>query len=52
MTESHDIRATERPELESLLAEIRLYLEIVEAFRREGHEPHWRHGSPGTEVLR
>ena len=31
-----------RDELELLLAEIRLYLEAVDAFRHEGREPTWR----------
>jgi hypothetical protein len=53
MTESAEIDiALGAEELESLFAEIRLYLEVVEAFRGEGHEPHWRHEGPSTEVLR
>ena len=31
-----------REELELLFAEIEVYLEAVEAFRREGREPSWR----------
>ena len=52
MTESHDIRAFGPQELKSLFDEIRLYLEAVEAFRREGREPQWRHEGRETEVLR
>ena len=53
MTESHDVHpALEPSELESLLDEIRLYLEAVEIFRREGHEPRWRDEGLHTEVLR
>ena len=53
MTESPDVHpALEPSELESLLAEIRLYLEAIEIFRREGHEPRWRHEGLHTEVLR
>jgi hypothetical protein len=52
MTESHEIRALGAQEIESFLTEIRLYLEVVEAFRREGHEPSWRRESRETEVLR
>ena len=33
--------------LDTLFAEIANYLDAVDAFRREGHEPTWR-----TEVLR
>ncbi|HWQ23462.1 MAG TPA: hypothetical protein VNK94_05100 [Gaiellaceae bacterium] len=29
-------------ELDTLLDEIRRYLDAVETFRREGHEPRWR----------
>jgi hypothetical protein len=55
MTETHVIRIgsganvarTETDTLDSLLAEIAIYLEVVDAFRREGHEPTWR-----TEVPR
>jgi len=53
MTESHDIHPALGPEeLESLFDEIRVYLEAVEVFRREGHEPRWRHEGLETEVLR
>ena len=53
MTESPDVHpALEPSELESLVAEIRLYLEAIEIFRREGHEPRWRHEGLHTEVLR
>jgi hypothetical protein len=57
MTETHVIRLgsgprvsegrTETDSLETLFAEIATYLEAVDAFRREGHEPTWR-----SEVLR
>ncbi len=53
MTDSHEIDlALSLDELESLFAEIRLYLEAVEVFRREGHEPCWRHEAPRSDVLR
>ena len=55
MTDSHEIDIAldlGLDELESLFAEISLYLEVVEVFRREGHEPCWRHEVPRTEVLR
>ena len=32
----------DREELDLLFAEIETYLEIVDAFRREGREPSWR----------
>lgn len=38
--------------LESLLDEIRLYLEAVELFRREGREPRWLPEGSEREVLR
>ena len=38
-------------ELEVLLDEIRRYLNAVELFRREGHEPRWRAEGRPTEVL-
>jgi hypothetical protein len=31
-------------EIEALVAEIQSYLEVVEAFRREGCEPQWSGG--------
>ena len=31
-----------REELELLFAEIQVYLEVVDTFRREGREPSWR----------
>ena len=53
MTEALEVHpALEPSELECLLAEIRLYLEAIEIFRREGHEPRWRHEGLHTEVLR
>jgi hypothetical protein len=52
MTESHDSSALGPPEIALLLAEIRLYLEAVDLFRREGHEPRWRRESRAKEVLR
>ncbi len=53
MTESLDIDiAFGADGLESLFAEILLYLEAVELFRREGHEPRWRREGRDTEVLR
>jgi hypothetical protein len=53
MNESHDIRPTSSPDSRpSLLDEVRLYLEAVELFRREGHEPSWRHEPAEKEVLR
>ena len=41
MTQRHDTSLA-REELELLFAEIEVYLEVVEAFRREGREPCWR----------
>jgi hypothetical protein len=53
MTESPDVHlALEPSELESLLDEIRLYLEAIEIFRHEGHEPRWCLEGLHTEVLR
>jgi hypothetical protein len=50
MTETHEIRLAPSPdELESLLDEIRLYLEAIDVFRSEGHEPRWRHEAPRAE---
>ncbi len=52
MTETHVIRIGsgaclavrrhERDPLETLFAEIATYLEAVDAFRQEGHEPTWQ----------
>ncbi|HSI98300.1 MAG TPA: hypothetical protein VK926_08050 [Gaiellaceae bacterium] len=43
MTDSHDIDiALDAASLESLFEEIRRYLEAVETFRREDHEPCWK----------
>jgi hypothetical protein len=61
MTETHVIRIgrssesgaclgvgrQESESLETLFAEIATYLDVVDAFRREGNEPVWK-----TEVLR
>jgi hypothetical protein len=44
MTKWHDIHA--QAELELLFSEIRLYLEAVETFRREGREPIWKRDVP------
>lgn len=53
MTETHDIRPAPGPDaLASLFDEIRLYLEAVELFRREGHEPSWRREPAEKEALR
>lgn len=53
MTETHDLRlAPSLDELESLLDEIRLYLEAIDVFRSEGHEPLWRTERAEKEVLR
>lgn len=53
MTESPHVAPALGPEeLESLFAEIRLYLQTVEVFRREGHEPRWRQEGRGKEALR
>ena len=53
MSEPHDLRpAAGATELAALLDEIRLYLEAVDAFRREGHEPTWRRERAEEEVLR
>jgi hypothetical protein len=53
MTETHDLRLAPSPdELESLLDEIRLYLEAIDVFRGEGHEPSWRPERAEKEVLR
>jgi hypothetical protein len=34
-------RVTQR-QVEALVSEIQRYLEAVETFRTQGHEPHWR----------
>ena len=39
-------------ELAEFFDEIRRYLDAVEVFRREGHEPRWRREDKETEVLR
>jgi hypothetical protein len=52
MTESHDLRALGPNALESLLAEIRRYLDVVDAFRSEGHGPRWRPEGSEKEVSR
>jgi hypothetical protein len=41
MIKSHDMHVA-REELDLLFTEIRLYLEAVETFRREGREPIWK----------
>jgi len=38
-------------ELETLLDEIRRYLEAVALFRREGYEPNWRLEGTTTEAI-
>ena len=45
MTKSHDIHVPQE-DVELLFAEIRLYLEAVETFRREGREPIWKRDVP------
>jgi hypothetical protein len=52
MTESHDTSALGPVELARLFAEIHVYLEAVDLFRREGREPRWRRESRVKEVLR
>ena len=53
MTDTNDLRlAPSSAELESLLDEIRLYLEAIDVFRSEGHEPRWRTERAEKEVLR
>jgi len=52
MTESHIDIAFDPSEIEELISEILLYFEVVELFRREGHEPSWRVERTHTEVLR
>ena len=39
------------PAIEALLDEIRRYLTVLDAFRREGCEPRWRETTPQEEVL-
>lgn len=39
-------------ELAALMDEITRYLEAVELFRREGHEPSWRREGTTTEVFK
>jgi hypothetical protein len=51
MTESLAI-ALDQTELEELYDEILRYLEAVELFRREGHEPSWRVEGTHPEVPR
>ena len=41
MTQRHETGLA-REELELLFAEIEIYLEVVDTFRREGREPCWR----------
>jgi len=41
MTQRHDTSLA-REELELLFTEIAVYLDVVDAFRREGREPSWR----------
>ena len=43
----HAVGRHQNDPLETLFAEIATYLEAVDAFRREGHEPTWK-----TEVSR
>ena len=52
MTESPIAIAFDQSELDELFAEILRYLEAVELFREEGHEPSWRVEGTHTEVLR
>jgi hypothetical protein len=47
-----DVLASEAGELEEFFDEIVRYLEAVELFRREGHEPSWRVEGTHPEVLR
>jgi hypothetical protein len=51
MAESHDIAFDIALDADELVAEILHYLEVVELFRQEEHEPNWR-GDVTTEVLR
>ena len=52
MAESHVVTFETAHEVDELVAEICLYLEIVELFRQEDHEPVWRVDVSPTEVLR
>jgi hypothetical protein len=47
-----DAMAFDAGALEELYDEILRYLEAVELFRREGHEPSWRVEGTHPEVLR
>jgi hypothetical protein len=52
MTTAAEIHVVVGPEeLAVLFAEIRRYLDAVDAFRLEGHQPSWRPETQ-TEVLR
>jgi hypothetical protein len=35
-------RRVTRKDVDTLVAEIHLYLEAIDAFRAQGREPHWR----------
>ena len=55
MTRTHDIAADmvlEPRAIDVLVAEIRHYLEAVELFRQELHEPSWRTETPLAEAIR
>ena len=55
MTREHDIALEIDPGgvgVDELVAEILHYLEVVELFRREQHEPSWRPEGVMAEVLR
>ena len=54
MTREHDIAleiALAAGGIDELVAEILHYLDVVELFRNEQHEPSWRIESPYAEVL-
>jgi hypothetical protein len=53
MTRDHDIELDIAPAggIDELVAEILHYLEVVELFRREQHEPSWRTEGLCAEVL-
>ena len=51
MTKSHDIYVPQE-DVELLFTEIRLYLEAVETFRREGREPIWKRDVPTAALVR